>query len=481
MEIADRYTLDREIGRGGMGAVWVGTDRVLGRRVAVKRLGLAPGVGDPDLERAEREARLAARLNHPHVVAVFDLVNEGPDHWLVMEYVDGVTLSELVRRDGALTPDEAAPLLRQTAEALAAAHEVGIVHRDVKPSNILVSADGQVKLSDFGIARAEQDASLTQTGLVTGSPAYLAPEVASGQLATAAADVWSLGATAFHALAGRPPYDVGDNIMGALYRIVHEEPPRLDDADWLTAMLEHTMTREPAARWPMAKVRDFLDGGPLAAATIAAGTRTATTVVQQPPPPVPAPHGPLDDGTRVLAPTPMPPTPPPAQRRGPGGLVIAVVVALGVALLFLLFAWLFGAFDPQDESANDSSSPPATSSSRSSGESPSSSATDTGPRAEAMQTFIADYVAAAIDDPKTSWEMLTPEFQDASGGFGRYKKYWDQWKSALPTNIEADPESLTVSYDITYSPEKKDGDPVVDNVTLQLEENGDGYLIAGER
>ena len=131
------------------------------------------------------------------------------------------------RATAPLTPDQAAPLLRQAADALAAAHAAGIVHRDVKPSNILVTPDGQVKLSDFGIARAQADASLTQTGLVTGSPAYLAPEVASGQQATAASDVWSLGATMYHALAGRPPYDVGENLLGALYRIVHEEPPRL--------------------------------------------------------------------------------------------------------------------------------------------------------------------------------------------------------------------------------------------------------------
>src|SRR3954469_10090925 len=107
MEIAGRYTLDREVGRGGMGAVWLGTDQVLGRQVALKRLGLAPGVGTPDLERAEREARLAARLNHPHVVAIFDLVVEGSEQWLVMEYVEGSTLSELIRRDGAMTPDQA--------------------------------------------------------------------------------------------------------------------------------------------------------------------------------------------------------------------------------------------------------------------------------------------------------------------------------------------------------------------------------------
>src|SRR3954447_4379406 len=228
-----------------MGAVWLGRDDVLGRDVALKRIGMAPGGSTPDLERAEREARLAARLNHPHVVAVYDLVNDGDDQWLVMEYVEGTTLAALVQRDGALLPDEAAPLLRQVADALAAAHAAGIVHRDVKPSNILVTPDGQVKLSDFGIARAQADASLTQTGLVTGSPASLAPEVASGQQATAASDVWSLGATTFHALAGRPPYDVGENLLGALYRIVHEEPPRLGPAaGWLAPMLLATMAQE---------------------------------------------------------------------------------------------------------------------------------------------------------------------------------------------------------------------------------------------
>ncbi|MDO9497338.1 MAG: serine/threonine-protein kinase, partial [Nocardioides sp.] len=155
--IAGRYSLDREIGRGGMGAVWLGRDDVLGRQVALKRIGMSPGGSSPDLLRAEREARLAARLNHPHVVAVFDLVDEDDQQWLVMEYVEGSTLAELVRSNGALSPDQAAKIIVQAAEALAAAHEAGIVHRDVKPSNILVTPEGQVKLSDFGIARAEAD------------------------------------------------------------------------------------------------------------------------------------------------------------------------------------------------------------------------------------------------------------------------------------------------------------------------------------
>src|SRR6478609_8502879 len=245
-----------------MGAVWLGTDEVLGRQVALKRVGMVPGGSLPDLERAEREARLAARLNHPHVVAIYDLVTEDDVQWLVMEYVEGSTLAALVKRDGALPPDQAATIVGQAADALAAAHAAGIVHRDVKPSNILVAPDGQVKLSDFGIARAEADASLTQTGLVTGSPAYLSPEVASGQTAQPPSDVWSLGATLFHALAGRPPFEVGENVLGALYRIVNEPPPRLPDAGWLAPVLVATMATDPADRWTMAQVRDFLAAGP---------------------------------------------------------------------------------------------------------------------------------------------------------------------------------------------------------------------------
>jgi serine/threonine protein kinase len=478
MEIAGRYTVDREVGRGGMGAVWLGTDLVLGRQVALKRLGLAPGVGTPDLERAEREARLAARLNHPHVVAVFDLVVEGSDHWLVMEYVEGRTLSELIRQDGALSPDEAAPLLRQAAAALAAAHESGIVHRDVKPSNILVTAEGQVKLSDFGIARAEADASLTQTGLVTGSPAYLSPEVASGQMATAAADVWSLGATTFHALAGRPPYEVGDNVMGALYRIVHEDPPRLANAGWLGAMLDNTMTKDPADRWPMAEVRDFLDNGPIAAPVHGDQSGTRTTAVVREPMPPPAPSTVAPEGTRVLAPTPAEPGPSaPARRRGPGGAIIGVLSALVVVALFLLFAWLFGAFDPDEQAPAADPDPTSTSSPDNSEVSPSSPSDDPEAESDAMQAFVQDYVATAIDDPKSSWQMLTPEFQDESGGFGQYKQFWDQWESARITQSQAEPGPGTVDYTIEYTTEDE---VTTDDVTLQLQRSGESYLIRDE-
>ena len=261
--IAGRYSLDREIGRGGMGAVWLGTDEVLGRQVALKKIGLMPGADGTDMARAEREARLSASLHHPHVVTIFNVVSEDDSdaRWLVMEYVDGVHLGQLVRDEGPLSPDEAARLLWQVADALAAAHAAGMVHRDVKPANILVDSKRVAKLTDFGIARVMADPSLTQTGLLIGSPAYLAPEVATGGKGGEAADVWSLGATLFHVLAGRPPYEIGDNMIGGLYRIVNEEPPRLDNAGWLAPLLDGTMVKDPAARMSMAEVRDFLAGG----------------------------------------------------------------------------------------------------------------------------------------------------------------------------------------------------------------------------
>jgi eukaryotic-like serine/threonine-protein kinase len=462
--IAGRYDLEREIGRGGMGAVWLGRDTVLGREVALKRIGLLPGAATPDLQRAEREARLAARLNHPHVVAVFDLVDDEGDTWLVMEYVEGITLSGLIARDGALTPDQAAPLIRQAADALAAAHAAGIVHRDVKPSNMLVTPDGEVKLSDFGIARAEADASLTRTGLVTGSPAYLAPEVASGSTATEASDVWSLGATLFHALAGRTPYDVSENLMGALYTIVHEEPPRLDDAGWLTPVLEHTMTPRPEDRWTTAQVSDFLDRG--------------REVTIHPEPAV----GAADDGTRLLQHTPAEPVavppvavdphlaPPPGRtgrRRSPWPWIAAAAVVVMLAVIGFAARNALGG----DQTAA-SSGPPRT---PSSGRSTHGTSTT---KAEAMQQFLDTYLATVTSDRHAAWQMLTPAYQSASGGFGGYSGFWATIRSATPSNVTADPADSTVTYDVAYV--KANGDQTSEHHTLQLVPDGSSYLISDQ-
>jgi eukaryotic-like serine/threonine-protein kinase len=454
-----------------MGAVWLGRDTVLGREVALKRIGMMPGATSPDLQRAEREARLAARLNHPHVVAVYDLVTEGDETWLVMEYVEGVTLSALINRDGALTPDEAAPLVRQAADALAAAHAAGIVHRDVKPSNMLVTPDGSVKLTDFGIARAQADASLTQTGLVTGSPAYLSPEVASGATAHEASDVWSLGATLYHALAGHTPYDVSENLMGGLYRIVHEEPPRLEHAGWLAPVLEHTMTRDPADRWTMRQVRDFLDQG------------HDVTIH-------PAPAAAVDlDGTRVLEPARSEPVGVPPITSDPGLLATPVAAeaprrrrrplwpwAAAVVLLVAVVVLGWMALTTGNGGGGDNQAGGGRSSSPSSPKTSGSSVPNV--QAAAMEDFISTYLATVTQDDHATYAMLTPTFQQESGKFGGYHGFWKKVESATPSNIQADPVAMTVSYDVDYV--KTDGSTSSDHVTLQLEKNGSSYLIAGE-
>jgi serine/threonine protein kinase len=265
-------------------------------------------------------------------------------------------------------------------------------------------------------------------------------------MATAAADVWSLGATAYHALAGTPPYEVGDNLMGALYRIVHEEPPHLANAGWLGVLLDNTMTKDPTDRWPMAEVRDFLAGGPVGAPTYVerADTRTVAVARDAPPPgsPAPGPRPPRRTAPRSLPPAPPPPTPA-AHRRGPSGAVIGVLLGLLVVLLFLLFACFFGAFDNQDDPRT---TPPrrrrAPRTRRSGGHAVQPVRGSRGPR-RADAGIHHRLRRLAVDDPRTSWQMLTPDFQKASGGFGNYKKFWDQWSSAIPANIEADPDALT--------------------------------------
>lgn len=451
--IAGRYSLEREIGRGGTGPVWLGRDAVLGRQVALKRIGLLPGAATTDVERAEREARLSAQLSHPHIVSVFDVVtDEAGDHWLVMEYVDGVTLGQLVQEKGPLAPDEAAPLLWQVADALAAAHAAGIVHRDVKPSNILIDHLGKAKLNDFGIARIATDAALTQTGLMTGSPAYLAPEVASGARGNSASDVWSLGATAFHVLAGRPPYEIGDNVMGALYRIVHEPPPRLPEAGWLAPLLEATMVRDPAQRWSMSQVRDFLG-------------RSNSSVLPLPTVPLAVVEPGYDGGTRALTtttPTALTTTPP-AVARTPWRPSAGLLAALGAAVLVALVV-LFAALSPDDPGSR--TNPPAST--------PSQSAT---PTEAGIESFIRDYVATVADDPDTAWTMLTPKFQRESGGLERYREFWDSATDGEVLSITANPDNLSVSYQVRFGNFDNGPGPTVLDLTFE-----DGrYLIDGER
>lgn len=482
--IAARYSLEREIGRGGMGVVWLGRDEVLGRPVALKRIALVPSMSSVDITRAEREARLAARLSHPHVVAVYDLVVDDDAWWLVMEFVDGINLTELVQRHGAQSSAETARILAQAADALAAAHAASIVHRDVKPSNILLGPGPRVRLTDFGIARTETDAGLTQTGLVIGSPAYLAPEVAAGGRAGAASDVWSLGATAFYLLSGRPPYDVGDQLVGGLYRIVHDDPPTLAEPGALGPLLEATLVKDPAHRWPMERVRDFLADPPSGAT----GARTQTLPAAPEPAPAPAPAT-----TQSVAPT-QSQAPPSAStapesptstssRSGGRRFMVPGVVVLGVVLVALLSWVLVGALGgpsdtPQGPAADRSPGPSTSPSSSSSSASPS---TTTRPRparptARGMRSFVRDYVAALSLDPDTAWTMLTKKFQRESGGLNTYRDFWSGVGDGEILSLSADPGNLVARYRVRFENFGTGERPTV----LQLVFRDGVYLINGE-
>jgi serine/threonine protein kinase len=250
--IGGRYRVEREVGRGGMGSVWLAHDERLGRAVAIKRVGRLPGESLPHLARAMREARSSAALNHPNVVSVYDAVEEGEHLWLVMEYVPGRTLAEVVAAEGPLAPDRVARIGAQVADGLAAAHAVGTVHRDVKPGNVLVGDDDVAKISDFGIARSAGDDKLTQTGLMTGTPAYFAPELARGDEATPASDVWGLGATLYAAVEGHSPYPSQANPLALMARIAHEAPPEPRSAGPLRRPISRMMDIDPVSRPTMA-------------------------------------------------------------------------------------------------------------------------------------------------------------------------------------------------------------------------------------
>jgi len=215
--IAGRYRLRRVIGRGSMGVVWLAYDEVLHRPVAVKEVQLPPGMPAAEAndarERTLREARAIAALTHPNVVAVHDVAKQGVEPFVVMELVPGRSLARLIGRSVPLNTEQAAAVADALAAGLDAAHRRGITHRDVKPGNVLVGADQQVKLTDFGISRNVSEVTMTSSGLVLGTPAYIAPEVAAGDPVTTAADLWGLGATLFAAVEGRPPYDAGGDAL----------------------------------------------------------------------------------------------------------------------------------------------------------------------------------------------------------------------------------------------------------------------------
>jgi serine/threonine protein kinase len=226
--LAERYQLDRSLGNGGMGEVFEATDLTLHRNVAVKLLSPSLVQDEPARARFLREARALARVNSPHVVAVYDAGEDDERPYLVMELVEGTTLEQELKGTGRVEPARAVAIAKDIASGLASAHEQGIVHRDVKPSNVFLTPSDAAKIGDFGIARLERpDATLTLTGQTFGSPPYVAPEQATGGTVDARADLYSLGCVLFQMLVGRRPFS-GDDAVSLVYQHVHTTPPRVD-------------------------------------------------------------------------------------------------------------------------------------------------------------------------------------------------------------------------------------------------------------
>ena len=249
--LGGRYRLDERIAGGGMGDVWRGTDEVLGRTVAVKVL-LPALLEEPGFaERFRGEARTMATINHPGVVDVYDYGNENGTAFLVMEYIEGDALSRTLSRVGRLTPARTMALIAQAADALHAAHEKGIVHRDVKPGNLLVRPNGTLVLTDFGIARSAMVGQLTAAGSVLGTASYISPEQAAGQGATPLSDVYALGVVAYQCLSGRRPFE-GDNPLEIAMRHVRDQPPPLppDIPPPARQIVETAMAKDPARALP---------------------------------------------------------------------------------------------------------------------------------------------------------------------------------------------------------------------------------------
>jgi eukaryotic-like serine/threonine-protein kinase len=260
--VAGRYRLRRVLGQGSMGTVWEGYDELLQRPVAVKEVKMLPGIpqaeADELRERTLREARAIAVVSHPNVITLHDVAREGDEPFVVMEYMAARNLGEILREVGPLATPQAATVGYAVAAGLNAAHEAGITHRDVKPGNVLVATDGRVKLTDFGIARNVSELTLTKTGMMLGSPAYIAPEVAAGREVTPAADLWGLGATLFAVVEGRAPYDPDGPVLETLGKVVHGEVPTPENAGPLAEIIGALMVKDPADRASLADVRRML-------------------------------------------------------------------------------------------------------------------------------------------------------------------------------------------------------------------------------
>lgn len=350
-----RYELDSRIAVGGMGEVWEATDHVIGRTVAIKIL-KDEYMGDPGfLERFRAEARHAALVNHEGIASVFDYGEENGSAFLVMELVPGEALSTILEREGPLSTDKTLDIVAQTAAALQAAHAAGLVHRDIKPGNLLITPDGRVKITDFGIARIADQVPLTATGQVMGTVQYLSPEQASGHPASPATDTYSLGIVAYESLAGKRPF-TGESQVAIAMAQINDAPPPLPPTvsepvqNLVMSMIAKKPEERPASSSAVARAAAALRRGDVAGAAAivpaiagAAGVDEVTRLL--------TPGLATEDATRILpAATALPDEEPPAEKkkRSPWTWPLVALIALLVLVLGGTLFALFGQPDAQE-------------------------------------------------------------------------------------------------------------------------------------
>jgi serine/threonine-protein kinase len=400
VDAAHRYALESRIATGGMGEVWRATDTVLGRDVAVKLLKAEYADNKTFRSRFETEARHAASLHHPGVAAVYDFGESGATDgsgvarpYLVMELVDGQPLSALLHPGQPLDPDATRDLLAQAADALAAAHAAGIVHRDVKPANLLVTPGRTVKITDFGIARAAEGIALTETGQVMGTPQYLSPEQARGDTATPASDVYSLGVVAFECLAGRRPFAAETPVATALAHLRDPVPDLPDDvpAD-LAAVVRRALAKAPEDRFAdaselAAALRDPGAVAPTAGATAVAATGPdRTRVMSGAAAPVPAPATTSTSATTAGR-----------RRKVPWPWILLAVLVVAAIVVVALLA--NGDDDPRDAAPTRDSNPTNQPTTQEPASTPQQPTQEPSPTEDnSVQVDESDYVGRDVDE-----------------------------------------------------------------------------------
>lgn len=541
--VGDRYRLERPLASGGMGAVWLAWDTLLERPVAVKRLHLQPGLPEAQrslaVARVIREARITARLRHPNAVPVFDVVDDHEVPCLVMPYLPSRSLHDVVGSDGPLPPLRAAEVGAQVAAALTEAHRVGIVHRDVKPGNVLILDDGSAAITDFGISHAVGDATLTSTGMVTGTPAFLPPEVARGGPSDFAGDVYSLGSTLYFAVEGRPPFGSPDaNPISVLHEVASAAPAPLTRAGPLTPAVQAMTAADPAARPTMAQVADRLAALPRATGNTEVITREQRRLVAPGAQPRQDTYRLRDGAAPAAAPTaalprqafpvaapprgngpPAPPPPtPPRSHRGRRAMLVAAVLALlciGVAIALVATRGTGRPSAGSGAEARHSSSParPSRSPVPSSGGSSSGSHPRTrtrragigaagsggtgssGPTASAptepthrttggpptdaqLAGAVQAYFALVPDNLDAAWARLTRGFQQGrAGGRANFDAYWSSVDSVVASDVVGQaPHTAYATLTYHYS----DGRDVTERTTFTVVRRGGVLKIAGE-